>query len=443
MSRESLSGRLGFILLAAGCAVGLGNVWRFPYVVGANGGGAFVLIYFFFLALMGLPLLVAELSIGRASRLGITGAYPALANPSYKKIWRILGVTVFLGNLILMIYYTDVAGWLAKYCFSYIHDGGGQISANPEAAFTATVASKPQAFMWTLFVAVFAGLACALGVVKGIERIAKVMMLSLIVLLVVLAVKALTLPGAKAALEFYIKPDWARFAQEPVKIIFAAMGQAFFTLSFGIGCMKILGSYTDRKHSLVKESLFIISIDTFVALLSGLVVFPSCFSYGLSPESGPGLVFVAMPKIFAAMNGGVIWGALFFLFLLFAAFTTVMAVFECLIGGLSDERKMKRVYSAAIVVGVVAILSLPCVLWGGVLEMEDFAVSQIWLPVGALLECIFVSTAFGWGWSKFRAEASEGNGIKMPSCLKFHLKYVLPIMILFILIFGFVQYFKG
>jgi NSS family neurotransmitter:Na+ symporter len=221
------------------------------------------------------------------------------------------------------------------------------------------------------------------------------------------------------------------------------MGQAFFTLSLGIGCMTILGSYTDRKHSLVKESLFIISIDTFVALLSGLVVFPSCFSYGLSPESGPGLVFVAMPKIFAAMNGGVIWGALFFLFLLFAAFTTVMAVFECLIGGLSDETKMKRVYSAAIVAGVVAILSLPCVLWGGVLEMEDFAVSQIWLPVGALLECIFVSTAFGWGWSKFRAEASEGNGIKMPSCLKFHLKYVLPIMILFILVFGFVQYFKG
>lgn len=441
MSRESISSRLGFILLAAGCAVGLGNVWRFPYVVGENGGGAFVFVYFAFLLIMGLPLLVAELSIGRASRLGITGAYPALANPSYRKIWRILGISVFAGNFILMMYYTDIAGWLAKYCAMYAVSGGERISLNPEAAFNAAIAAKSHAFMWTFIVAAAAGTACAFGIVKGIERIAKVMMVSLMALLTVLAAKALTLPGAAAALEFYLKPDWARFAADPAKIIFTAMGQAFFTLSLGIGCMTILGSYTDRKNSLVKESLFIICVDTFVALLSGMIVFPACFSYGMSPQSGPGLVFIAMPKIFAAMEGGAIWGGLFFLFLLVAAFTTVMAVFECLVGGLSDEAKMRRTFAAVAVAGAVTVFSLPCILWKGVLEAEDFAVSQIWLPAGALAECIFVSTAIGWGWERFRSEASEGNGMKMPNCLKFHLRYVLPAMISSILVFGFIQYF--
>ena len=434
--RESLSGRLGFIMLAAGCAVGLGNVWRFPYIAGRNGGGAFVLAYVAFLFMMGLPLLAAELALGRRSRLGVTGAFAVLSPPGRAKAWRRIGLAVFAGNFALMVYYTDVAGWLFRYVGIYAAGGGAGLGGRALSAFKGFTAQKGVSAAYMALAAGLAGAACAAGVMKGVERCAKAMMVSLLVLLGVLAAKALTLPGAAEAVEFYLTPDWSAFARNPGRLLFDAMGQAFFTLSVGIGCMAILGSYTDRRHSLVKESLLIIAVDTAVALAAGLVVFPACFSYGVDPQAGPGLVFAAMPEIFAKTPGGGTWGFFFFLFLSFAAFTTVMAVFECLVGGAADETRAPRPVCAAAVACAVAAFSLPCVLFDGVLEWEDFAVSQIWLPLGALAECVFVSTRIGWGWEGFRAEASEGAGPSVPRWMRPHFAVVLPVLIVAVLVYG-------
>ena len=416
-------------MLAAGCAVGLGNVWRFPHIVGRNGGGAFVMVYVVCLLVLGLPLLVAELAIGRRARLGVAGALAALSPPALAHVWRRIGLAVFAGNFMLMIYYTDVTGWLFRYVAVYFSGGGQALAGRAQEAFSSFVAEKGVSAAYMVLAVGLAGCACAAGVVKGVERVAKFMMASLFVLLVALAAKSLTLPGARDAVAFYLKPDWAALAANPRRIVFEALGQAFFTLSVGIGCMTILGSYIGRRHSLVKESLLIIAIDTAVAVLAGLVVFPVCFSYGVDPQSGPGLVFAAMPEIFAKMPGGAAWGALFFLFLAFAAFTTVVAVFECLVGGAADETRIPRKACAAIVASAVAVFSLPCVFFDGVLGWEDFAVSQIWLPAGALLECVFVSTRFGWGWRGFREEASEGRGPSVPDWMRLYLAVAAPVLI--------------
>jgi NSS family neurotransmitter:Na+ symporter len=434
--REKLSSRLGFIMLAAGSAVGLGNVWRFPYVVGENGGAAFVIVYLAFLAILGFPLLAVELGIGRGANKSLAAALGALAPARFSVFWRRFGALLASGCFILMIYYTDVCGWLLKYASDYatLSPPDGTTSFDNLTADWKTCA----AFMLTVVFA--SSLVCLAGVVKGVERVTKWMMISLLALLVVLAVKSLTLPGASEGLEFYLKPDWAKFMENPLKSVFAAMGQAFFTLSLGIGSMTICASYIGEDHSLVKESFIIILIDTFVALLAGLVIFPACATYGVEYTSGPGLIFEALPRVFEKMPCGVLWGGAFFLFLALAALTTVIAVFECLIAGLMDIFALRRV-SASLIVGIaVASLAMPCVLWDGVLKWEDFAVSQLWLPVGALVQAVFaVNGSIGWGWDKFRKSVSIGHGLKMPSFMKWHYVFIVPLLILIVLFSGFFQ----
>lgn len=434
--REKLSSRLGFIMLAAGSAVGLGNVWRFPYVVGENGGAAFVIVYLAFLAILGFPLLAVELGIGRGANKSLAAALGALAPARFSVFWRRFGALLASGCFILMIYYTDVCGWLLKYASDYatLSPPDGTTSFNNLTADWKTCA----AFMLT--VVSVSSLVCLAGVVKGVERVTKWMMISLLALLVVLAVKSLTLPRASEGLEFYLKPDWAKFMENPLKSVFAAMGQAFFTLSLGIGSMTICASYIGEDHSLVKESFIIILIDTFVALLAGLVIFPACATYGVEYTSGPGLIFEALPRVFEKMPCGVLWGGAFFLFLALAALTTVIAVFECLIAGIMDIFALRRDSASLIVGAAVASLAMPCVLWDGVLKWEDFAVSQLWLPVGALVQAIFaVNGSIGWGWDKFRKSVSIGHGLKMPSFMKWHYVFIVPLLILIVLFSGFFQ----
>lgn len=442
--REKLSGRFGFLMVAAGCAVGLGNVWRFPFVVGQNGGAAFVAVYLFFLAILGFPLLAAELAVGRGSKRGIGRALAKLSRPGVKGFWRIVGTVVFAGNFVLMIYYTDVAGWLAKYAFGYLAGTHVATPGDAHGAFAALLADKPLCMGWMLFSVLAATAVCFAGVAKGVERVTKVLMVSLLALLVFLAAKALSLPGAAEGVKFYLYPDWARFFAHPWRAVMEAMGQAFFTLSLGIGCMTIFGSYIGKENSLAKESAWIIAIDTVVALLSGLVIFPACYSCGVEPSCGPGLIFAVLPEVFARMDGGRFWGFCFFLFLDFAALTTIIAVFECLIGGMRDEVRTRRMKKdprrpVAVCVGAaVALASVPCVLFDGVLDIEDFAVSQLWLPIGALLQSIFVASPFGWGWMKFLAEANAGDGFKLPRFLRFHMAVAIPVLVIAVLMAGLV-----
>ena len=427
--RAKLGSRLGFLMLAAGCAVGLGNVWRFPFVVGQNGGAAFVLVYLFFLALLGFPMLTAELALGRASRQGISGAMRRLAEERYRRFWSVAGRVIFAGNFLLMIYYTDVAGWLLKYSGNYLR--GMQ---PPD--FSALTGDHATCAGYMILAVAAATAVCALGVKNGVERVTKWMMLALLALLGVLAVRALSLPGAEKGLKFYLAPDWSRFAAHPWKSVFDAMGQAFFTLSTGVGCMAIFGSYVGKEHSLAKESFWIIVIDTFVALLSGLVIFPACASFDVDVSSGPGLIFIALPEIFRNMAGGQVWGFVFFLFLSLGALTTIIAVFECLIGGLTDELGKSRGAVTVAVGCAVALLALPTVLFEPVLCWEDFIFGQFWLPIGALMICVFVTRRCGWGYGAFSAEASSGAGMRFPAFFCPVMKWVVPLLITVTMIAG-------
>ena len=414
-------------MLAAGCAVGLGNVWRFPFVVGENGGAAFVLVYFVCLLLIGFPVLLAELSVGRGAQAGIAGALRKLGG----RWWGMFGTAVFSGNLLLMMYYTDVAGWLLTFTRDYALGAPlrtfGELTADRLVCTAGMVSSV-----------VLATAVCCCGVQKGVERVTKWMMLSLLALMGVLAVKSLSLPGAAKGLEFYLKPDWSYLAANPGKVVVNAMAQAFFTLSIGVGAMTIFGSYIDKRQSLVKEVLWIELIDTFVAFTAGLIIFPACATYGVKADAGPGLIFEALPKVFAAMPGGRFWAFVFFMFLSLAALTTVIAVFECLIGGLLDTFRRWRRQAVAVAVGcTVAVLSLPCVFFDSALQWEDCIFSKFFLPIGGLALTLFVSWRFGWGWRAFREEASAGEGPALPSWLQVHFRYVVPALILIILVMGF------
>ena len=446
--RETLQSRLGFLMLAAGCAVGLGNVWRFPFVVGRNGGAAFLLVYLACLAILGFPLLTAELAVGRAAGSGVSRAMRTLAPARTRRFWGVLGCVIFGGNLLLMMYYTSVGGWLLRYATGYAAHGTAFAGSDTAAVFGALLKSPGVCTAFMLACVALASAVCACGVRSGVERITKWMMLALLALLGVLAVKALSLPGAEKGLAFYLKPDWGPFLAHPFRTCFEAMGQAFFTLSVGVGCMTIFGSYVDRRHTLATEAAWIIAIDTAVALLAGLIVFPACAAFGVDVNAGPGLIFVALPKVFAQMAGGGAWGAVFFLFLSLAALTTVIAVFECLIGGLIDEFRWPRLRTAAIVGCVVAVLSMPTVLgfnvWSHVqpmagktiLDFEDFVFSQFWLPLGALATCIFCCWPAGFGWKGFCDEASAGAGWRLPAVLKPYMRYLLPFVLLGILLGG-------
>lgn len=449
MKREKFQSRLGFLLVSAGCAIGIGNVWRFPYVAGENGGGVFVLFYLIFLLCMGVPVLTMELAVGRASQKSAVLAYKALEKPGSK--WHIHGWFCILGCYLLMMYYTTVSGWMVSY---FVKFAAGSFESGMDAqsvgnVFAGMLDSPGEMTFW-MAVTVLAGfLVCSLGLQKGLERITKVMMAALLVLIIVLALHSLVLPRAGEGISFYLLPDFVRAAKLGLgNVITAAMNQAFFTLSLGIAAMEIFGSYMSKDNTLAGEAVRICGLDTFVALMSGLIIFPACFAFGVKPDAGPSLIFVTLPNVFVNMAGGRIWGALFFLFMTFASFSTVIAVFENLLASCIDNFGWDR-RKAALINGIfVFIASLPCVLgyniWsdlhliGGrdVLDSEDFLVSNLLLPIGSLVYLLFCVTKWGWGFENYLKEANQGKGWKLPAQLKYYFRIVLPILILVILVQG-------
>lgn len=450
MKRESFGSRLGFILVSAGCAIGIGNVWRFPYVAGENGGSVFVLLYLLFLLCMGVPVLTMELAVGRASRKSAVNGYKALEKPGSK--WHIHGWFCMLGCYLLMMYYTTASGWMISYFFKFLTGTFQGLDTEAVSGVFGSLLADPMEMGLWMAVTVIAGfLICSLGLRNGLERITKWMMSCLLILILVLAVHSILLPGAKEGLAFYLLPDFERAAQVGLpNVITAAMNQSFFTLSLGIGAMEIFGSYMEEKRTLAGESVSICILDTFVALSAGLIIFPACFSFGVQPDSGPQLIFVTLPNVFANMAGGRNWGSLFFLFMTFASFSTVIAVFENLLASCIDNFGWGRKKAVLINCALILVLSLPCVLgynvWsdlhliGGrdVLDTEDFLVSNLLLPLGSLVYLLFCVTKWGWNFDNYLAEANKGEGIKMPGgkLVKNYFRFVLPVLILVILIQG-------
>lgn len=451
MKRENFQSRLGFLLVSAGCAIGIGNVWRFPYVAGQNGGGIFVLLYLVFLLMMGVPVLTMELAVGRASRKSAVLAYKALEKPGSK--WHIHGWFCMIGCYVLMMYYTTVSGWMISYFFKFATGKftSGMDKESVGNVFQSLLSSPKEMGLWMAVTVVLGFLVCSQGLQKGVEKISKYMMSALLLLIVILAVHCMLLPGAGEGIKFYLIPDAAQVAKVGIwNVIAAAMNQAFFTLSLGIAAMEIFGSYMDRQYTLTGEAVRIGALDTFVALMSGLIIFPACFSFGVQPDAGPSLIFVTLPNIFVNMAGERIWGSLFFLFMTFASFSTVMAVFENLISFSLDMYKVDRKKAVLINGVIVLIASIPCVLgyniWsdlhliGGrdVLDSEDFLVSNLLLPIGSLIYLLFCVTRFGWGFDNYYKECNAGEGLKLPRILKPYLQFVLPVLILIIIILGLV-----
>jgi len=449
LQREQLKTRLGFILLSAGCAIGIGNVWKFPYMAGQNGGGAFVFFYLVFLAILGLPILCMEFAVGRASRKSPVRAYQALEKPGQK--WHIHGYFALAGCYLLMMFYTTVAGWMLHYfCLTAAGRFEGLDAAGVAGVFAGMLQSPAVMGFWMLLVVAVGIAVCMMGLQNGLERITKGMMLILLVIMGALAVHSLFLPGAGEGLRFYLLPDFARMAQAGVvKTLAGAMNQAFFTLSLGVGAMAIFGSYIGREHALLGESLRVVLLDTLVAITAGLIIFPACFTYQVDQTSGPSLVFITLPNLFANMFLGRLWGSLFFLFMSFAALSTVLAVFENIICCGMELTGCTRRRSGLVNLALISLLSLPCVLgynlwsWegfavfgGAVLDFEDFLVSNLLLPLGSLVYLLFCVTRYGWGWDGFVKEANTGDGLKIRGWMRPYLTYVLPGIVLFIFVFG-------
>jgi len=448
--RESLGSRLGFLLITAGCAIGLGNIWRFPYIVGRYGGACFVLFYLFFLVVMGLPLMVMELSIGRASRRTLYGAAKVLPH-SHPEVWKVPALIFCAGCAVLMIYYTTVTGWMLCHTCDYLF--GGLPTLNNDAIgqhFGAILASPWKNIVFMCVTVAVGSIICGAGLKNGVERVSKVLMGGLFVLLLVLCVHALFLPGAKEGLKFYLVPNMDSVRRASLlEITAAAMGQAFFTLSLGVGSITIFGSYIGREHSLVRESVIIILLDTTVAVLAGIVIFPVCMTYGVKPDSGPNLVFISLPNVFNHMPGARLWGSVFFLFMSAAAFTTVVAVFENIIAFMIDELGFSRPKAALANALVISIFSLPCALGfnllSGVhplgadssfLDFEDYIVSDILLPLGSVFVVVFCGLGCAWGWKNFFAEANAGKGAKLPLWTRYYLFSLLPLAIFALFLFG-------
>ena len=448
MQRESFQSRLGFILVSAGCAIGIGNVWKFPYVAGQNGGGVFVLFYLLFLAIMGMPVLTMELAVGRASRQSAVKGYQALEKKGSK--WHIHGWFCVIGCYLLMMYYTTVAGWMLDYCVKFVSGTFSKVSANSVDSVFGAMLANPVEMTIFMGITVFLGfLVCIGGLKNGLERVTKIMMICLLGLIILLAVHSLTLSGASEGLAFYLLPDFQRASEIGIgNVITAAMNQSFFTLSLGIAAMEIFGSYMSKDHTLTGESIRICALDTFVALMSGLIIFPACFSFNVQPDQGPSLIFVTLPKVFANMAGGRLWGSLFFLFMTFASFSTVTAVFENLLASCIDNFRWTRKKAIIINCIFVFVASMPCLLGYNVLSnihlirgndilgTEDFLVSNLLLPIGSLIYLLFSVTKWGWGFDKYMEEVNTGNGIKMSRHFKFYFQFILPILILVILIQG-------
>ncbi len=449
MERESFKSRLGFLLVSAGCAIGIGNVWRFPFVVGQNGGGLFVLIYLIMLVIMGLPVLSMELAVGRASRKSAVLAYRVLEKPKAK--WHIHGWFALIGCFVLMMYYTTVSGWMLNYFFKFASGTfSPQMNTEQSAAVFTDMLANPLEMGFWMAVTVLGGiLVCSLGVRKGLERVSKWMMSALFLLILILAVHSFTLSGAKEGLSFYLVPNLENVREVGIgNVIASAMNQAFFTLSLGIAAMEIFGSYMSREHTLLGEGARICMLDTFVAVSAGLIIFPACFSYGVEVSAGPSLIFVTLPNVFLHMPGGRIWGSLFFLFMTFASFSTVIAVFENILSTCMDTFRWSRKKASALCGVLILALSIPCVLgynvWSGVhpiggrdiLDSEDFIVSNVLLPLGSLVYLLFCVSRFGWGFEKYQAEANTGKGLRVHTWMKWYFRLVLPLLILAIFFIG-------
>lgn len=454
-NRERFSSRLGFILISAGCAVGLGNVWRFPYITGQYSGAAFVLVYLIFLVLLGLPIMVMEFAVGRASQKSAARSFHVLEPAGTK--WHLQGYACMAGNYLLMMFYTTVGGWMAAYIFKTLTgEFKGLDSDGVAAVFNDMLARPGYMTFWMVLVVLLSFFICSLGLQKGVERITKAMMSCLFLILLILCIRSVTLPGASEGLRFYLIPDFTRFTENGVgNTIFAAMGQAFFTLSLGIGAMAIFGSYIGKDHTLTGETINICLLDTLVAFLAGLIIFPSCFAFGVDPGQGPGLVFITLPNIFNQMVGGRIFGVLFFVFMTFAAQSTIIAVFENIISFSMDLFGTSRKKTVLINGIAIILLSLPCVfgfnIWSDfqplgagstIQDLEDFIVSNNLLPLGSMVYLLFCTSRYGWGWKNFLAEADTGKGVKFPAWARVYVSYILPLIVLFIFIMGYYQKFK-
>ncbi len=448
--REKFGTRIGFILVSAGCAVGLGNVWKFPYITGQYGGAAFILIYLLFLVILGLPIMIMEFAVGRGSQKSAAESFNVLGPKGTK--WGLFGYIAVAGNYLLMMFYTMVGGWMLYYCYKAFVGGFRGLSPDGVGAVFGNLLASPWTLtFWTIVGVVISFGIVSLGLKNGVEKITTVMMVCLLSLMIVLAVRAVTLNGATEGLDFYLKPDFGRLMENGLgTVVFAAMGQAFFTLSIGMGSMAIFGSYLDRDRSLTGEAINITILDTVVALLAGLIVIPSCFAFGVEPGAGPGLIFITLPNIFNNMVGGHIWGALFFLFLSFAALTTIVAVFENIVAYGKDLWGWDRKKSVAINIVAIVVLSMPCILGFNVLsdfqplgegtnilDLEDFIVSNNILPLGSLIYLMFCTYRYGWGWDNFMNETNMGTGLKFPKWSRIYVSYILPLIILFIFFKGY------
>lgn len=454
--RERFSSRLGFILISAGCAIGLGNVWRFPFITGQYGGAAFVLIYLLFLVILGMPIMVMEFAVGRASQKSAARSFHILEPKGSK--WHLTGYAAMAGNYLLMMFYTTVGGWMLAYVVKMMTgEFNGLTPDEVGGVFISMLAQPGYMTAWMIVTVLIGFLVCSMGLQNGVERITKAMMSCLFLILVALCVRSVTLPGAGEGIAFYLIPDFERMVEAGMaEVIFAAMGQAFFTLSLGIGAMAIFGSYISKDRSLTGETISICALDTLVALLAGLAIIPASFAFGIDAGQGPGLVFVTLPNIFNQMAGGQLWGTLFFIFMSFAALSTIIAVFENIISFAMDLWGWGRKKAVVFNVILIIVLSMPCVLgfnlWSDfaplgdgstIQDLEDFLVSNNLLPLGSLLYLLFCTSRYGWGWDNFIAEADTGSGIKFPKAIRFYVSYILPLIILFIFIMGYWQKFAG
>lgn len=454
--REKFSSRLGFILISAGCAIGLGNVWRFPYITGKYGGGIFVLIYLFFLIAMGLPVVIMEFSMGRASQKSIAKSYEELEPKGSK--WHIHKYFAIAGNYILMMFYTTVAGWMLAYFFKMLKgDFVGATATQIGNIFGELTTNRNEMIFWMVAICLIGLIVCSFGLEKGVEKITKPMMLSLFFIMIVLVVRAVTLPGAMEGLEFYLKPDISKVQEAGfAEVVFAAMGQSFFTLSIGIGALSIFGSYIGKEKALTGEALSVLLLDTSVALMSGLIIFPACFAFGINPGEGPSLVFITLPNVFNSMAGSQIWGSLFFLFMTFAALSTVIAVFQNIIACTREILGWTQKKATLINGVLIIILSMPCILgmtdWSSftmlgksIMDFEDFIVSNNLLPLGSIVYILFCVTRYGWGWDKFVKEANTGTGLKFPThkAFRIYLTFILPVVMIYITVQAYITMLKG
>lgn len=451
--REQLGSRLGFILLSAGCAIGIGNVWKFPYMVGQYGGGAFVLIYLFFLVILGIPVMTMEFAMGRAGQRSPARLYQQLEPKGSK--WHLHGYVAMAGNYILMMFYTSVAGWMLDY---FVRTAGGQFVGDDTdgvaAQFSQMLGDPLRMTLFMGIIVVLGFLVCSFSLQKGLERITKWMMVALLVIMVVLAINSVCTAGGSQGLRFYLVPDLVRMKKVGIgNVVAGAMNQAFFTLSLGIGAMAIFGSYIGKERALMGESARVAALDTLVALCSGLIIFPACFAYGVQPDSGPSLIFITLPNIFNHMPLGRVWGSLFFVFMSFAAFSTVLGVFENIVSCTMDLSGWSRKKACLFNGILMLLLSMPCVFGfnvlskfqplgpgTGVLDLEDFVVSNLLLPLGSLIFIFFCTSRYGWGWKNFTKEANTGKGLKVQRWMRGYMCYVLPVLVAVILVLGLIRH---